>query len=260
MRAWWVMLCAAMLAGCADDVNEPVETTEPDMEGPDVVATNATLPPLMGSLSADRVNGTAPLLVNFTVAADGATNVTWSLETNGTVFANGTAVPAIVNHTFDAGLWNVTLRVSDGARTNATTLQINATALAAVSERVPVLLEEVTASGTIGGPYLLTNDPTMAHQCPGFNAGESGLGCVFIDFTDDHAGLPAIITSDTANVRLAFWEACSPTSTGVAFHGGDPGDQVTLAGGCIVAWSSNTGDWGSTKTFTLSVYDFLPDA
>lgn len=217
---------------------------------------------LAATLVADALNGTAPLLVNFTVGAEPAsTNATWTLSTNGTAFANGTGVPATANHTFLAGgLWNVTLTVLDAGRNATATVSINVTSDLGSGS---TLLATYSNSGLIGGPYVVTNDPAFAHLCLGFNLGMDGFGCVFLVFTaaGAHDGLPAIVTTDAANFRFAFYDECSGTGTAAGFVQGASGATISIPAGtgCIVAWSSNSGDWGEERTFTLDLYDWLPE-
>lgn len=272
------VLVVALLSGCTsspqtdstDDPSSSSSTSGSGASGLNGTASGGTSSSggnssssLVANLTADALNGTAPLLVNFTVGATPASaTATWTLATNGTSFANGTGVPAAANHTFLAsGSWNVTLTVMDGGRTANATLVINVTGGGA---RAPVQLASYTNAGLIGGPYALTNDPVMAHQCPGFNAGQDGYGCVFLEFSavGAHDGLPALVTTDAGNFRFALFDACDPTSgTGVGFASGATGGQFTVATGtgCIVGWSSTIGDWGSEKTFTVEIYDWLPE-
>ncbi|MGB1586860.1 MAG: Ig-like domain-containing protein, partial [Thermoplasmatota archaeon] len=124
------------LAGCTDEANEP---ESPDVVMDDAPSQNNTAP--APQLDADIVNGTAPLLVNFTITAtdvDGD-NLTWVFEAhaNGTMVANATgnqsAFPAQVNATFEAN-GTATLTVSDG--TNSTTVSVNITAIASAGAAV----------------------------------------------------------------------------------------------------------------------------
>lgn len=267
------LLVMVALSGCADSpiVSEPTNddsassadfntTVEPEVM-PVNLAPEAVLG-IEGVNATDVVNGTVnvtvPATLNFTLDGSDAEddNLTWQLAVNGTEIANGTELPMIVNHTIEAaGLWNVTFAVSDGINTTTAALVLNAT-MDALPE--PTLLAEYSNSGLIGGAYVLKNDPQWAHLCPGFNAGESGYGCVFVEYDAEYIGSPAIITTDASNLRLAFWDECGPTGHGVAWAEGSSGLAVELPeAGCMVAWSSSLGDWGSSRTFTISVYDFL---
>ncbi len=244
-------------AGVASDANATVE--------PDVEPVNLAPEALLGiegfnatDLANGTVNVTVPATLNFTLDGSDAEgqNLTWQLAINGTQIANGTELPAIANHTFEsAGLVNVTFAVSDGINTTTVLLVLNAT-LGAAPE--PTLLAEFSNSGIIGGAYALKGEPDFAHLCPGFNAGQSGYGCVFVEYDAETIGMPAIVTTDAGNLRLAFWDECSALGHGVAWAEGSSGLAIELPdAGCMVAWSSSIGDWGSTKTFTISVYDFL---
>lgn len=103
------------------------------------------------SLAADVHNGTAPLRVNFTLAATGSP-LEWRLSFGDGAIANGTALPAQANHTFAVGgnfSANLTVRYAAG----------NATANVTITVAVPQ---------TPGGPAA----PEVTH----FEFGES-LGC-----------------------------------------------------------------------------------
>ncbi len=67
------------------------------------------------NVTADIVNGTAPLLVTFNLTIeDDSENLTWSFFLEGTAMQNGTGAAAVVNHTFTAGSWFVEFVASDG--------------------------------------------------------------------------------------------------------------------------------------------------
>lgn len=125
-------LLTLVLAGCTDEATEPEQTDVHD-HGDHEHDHNNTAP--VANLTADVHNGTAPLLVNFTLDgfdADGD-NLTWVFEAhvNGTQIANATgnqsAFPATINATFE-GNGTATLTVRDG--TNSTVVSLNITALA----------------------------------------------------------------------------------------------------------------------------------
>lgn len=72
------------------------------------------------NVTADVDNGTAPLSVNFTLDASDADGdaLSWTFDADGdgTPEANGTALPATVQHTFnETGEFRAELAVSDGA-------------------------------------------------------------------------------------------------------------------------------------------------
>jgi PKD repeat protein len=274
------LVVALLLSGCAsdpktsstDDASDPGTsgTASADGGSSGTAASGSTgtgaagnsSGALVATLAADALNGTAPLLVNFTVGATPASaNATWTLSTNGTAFANGTGVPAVANHTFlAAGLWNVTLTVLDAGRNATAVVAINVTGDAG---GVSTLLATYSNSGLVGGPYVVTNDPAYAHLCLGFNAGLDGYGCVFLELASvgAHDGSPGLVTTDAGNFRFAMYDECSGTGTATGFVQGASGATITIAAGtgCIVAWTSTVANWGSEKTFTLDVYDWLPE-
>lgn len=88
--------------------------------GNGTAAANETMENLVPVLNVtvDATNGTAPLLVTFTVdVQDDSDNLTWAFFVAGNETLNGTAFPATFNHTFEAGSWNVTITAHDGEHT-----------------------------------------------------------------------------------------------------------------------------------------------
>ncbi len=116
------------LAGCAEEGPAAVDQSddEPVVEaGPDMV----TLLNLTPIFEVSLVNGTAPLLVNFTIDALNATdamNATWSIDLGDNSTVNGTGIPAMANHTYDAGEFVATLTIMDGNQTTTSSLNITA--------------------------------------------------------------------------------------------------------------------------------------
>ncbi len=138
MRAIWiiVLFVTAALAGCAEspEESEPTAEAEPTDTSDDVDAgaeapqDNATEAPVFAAINATAVNGTAPLLVNFTL--DGPIDALWSFDADGDGVAefNGSALPADVNHTYMAGNHTALFEVTLGNET------VNATMLIVVLE------------------------------------------------------------------------------------------------------------------------------
>lgn len=126
-----ITLLAVTFAGCADSGDtEPVDSTEShDHDSHDHnetidehVEVNNTAP--VATLTADVMNGTAPLLVNFTLDgtdADGD-NLTWTFVGNETV--EGTELPTVLNATLDEGNHTFVFTVSDGELTHSVNLTI----------------------------------------------------------------------------------------------------------------------------------------
>lgn len=151
------LLAAISLAGCSEEGNVPPQGDDTgdggDGDGGDDVPEgseggNNTAP--TANLTASIVNGTAPLNVTFTLGgadADGD-NLTWTLVANGTELANGSALPATVDHLFDAGSFYVLLTVSDGSAQTGANLTV--AAVAGVAGPPP---EDKTFTGSITGVW-----------------------------------------------------------------------------------------------------------
>lgn len=147
------------LAGCADtgvEIDEETSGVDPARDGDNMgdepaeapVGPNTTV--LMPVLAADIVNGTAPMLVNFTIDALNATdalNVTWSLDFGDGNSTDGTGVPAAANHTYGAGDFVATLTLVEGAQT--TTSSANITALVGYVSGVLIETTEWIDSGSL---------------------------------------------------------------------------------------------------------------
>ena len=135
----------------------PSGTPDPSQEP---VPKNNTAP--NATLEASAVTGVAPLAVTFTVNgtdADGDA-LSWVLDADGdgSEDANGTAVPATFDYTFDAeGQYTAFLTISDG--------EANATANVTVSVEPAVVVDPCptqTATVTLNGYYLVVDSPTDA--------------------------------------------------------------------------------------------------
>ncbi len=164
-----LMLLVIGLAGCAGD--EPVADDQPinDTEDTDdtpvvnetadpvddtpVEETNETVENLVPvvNFTADVVNGTAPLLVTFTISVDDdSEGLMWTFAINGNETLNGTGAMASFNHTFDAGVWNLTVAVNDGGHEVLEMLVIMASLPASAPEPV-VITGHVTYNAHVAG-------------------------------------------------------------------------------------------------------------
>ncbi len=173
-----ILFLSTMLAGCAGDTILPLEGQEAPAseEGPETEPTqpttksNATVETPqnvapVASLMASAFNGTAPLLVNFTLNgtdADGD-NLTWIFSVNGTEVFNGTELPAEVNYTFEAGNFTVDLTVSDGNMSHVASLAL---AIAGMPEAGP---EPIVITGSLAAPV---------------SASAIGFGCLVVIVED----------------------------------------------------------------------------
>lgn len=174
MRTWLILalLTAVALSGCAgEDPDESVDDAGPS-DGGDTTgdagddqtggttgnatgetSDNATsetenaVPVL--TVTADVVNGTAPLLVNFTLSVqDDSESITWAFFIDGNETLAGEGATAAFNHTFEAGTYNVTVTASDGEHTVQETLEV--TGVPGEEGPEPVTL---TGSYVAGGPH-----------------------------------------------------------------------------------------------------------
>lgn len=213
MRAFALLSALVLLAGCADNGGNGDENDDGDSSGTvsgtasgsgtrtgsgtgtrtgSATATgtgspaNNTAP--TANLTADVDNGTAPLVVNFTLNgadADGdALRWTFDADADGTPEANGTSLPATVQHTFNAtGQFRATLNVTDG------TGNVSAVRLIAVAEGAG------GASLIDRGEYFWEPSTGMCHakeyeeEAPGVYLSEYGGGTWVIVEANDVDGL-----------------------------------------------------------------------
>lgn len=190
-----LLLLAAAMAGCAtkkddDPTGTATGTPSGSRSGTGTGSGNGTGAAHNATLTADVVNGTAPLQVNFTMAASpGATS--WRLSFGDGAIANGTGAPSAANHTYAIGgnfSANLTVVYADGP-----TAGPNATATLAIHVAVPA-----------GTPA-----PDVLH----FEFADS-LGCV------GDAGAENCITfvgGPDANGIDGYWQALDERYWGLSF-------------------------------------------
>lgn len=154
-----------------------------------------------GSINASAVNGSIPLLVNFTLDGEDADgdSLNWTLSFGDGNQTNGTQLPATVAHNFTAsGAFNVTYTLTDGRNSTVYNTRINATGgVATPPTQGPIhLTGTVTCAPTIvvdgevegaaneftveAGQTLLTI--TLTYDDPG------GQGVTDLDLTVTDAG------------------------------------------------------------------------
>lgn len=113
-----LLLVVAASAGCVSKESDPdgTATTSSSASTTTSTATSSTSgtqgpgsgsgpgAPTLGTiaLTADVLNGTAPVDVNFTINATGSPT-SWRLSFGDGAIANGTAIPALANHTYAIG-------------------------------------------------------------------------------------------------------------------------------------------------------------
>lgn len=207
---------ALALSGCAGEpvISEPTESSElPQESGNETV--QSTVPEAVNRapiaiFEADVLNGTAPLLVNFTIDAsdmDGD-NMTWAIAQNGTEVLNGTEFPAAFNLTLLAGNHTVALTVSDG--TNDTVEILNFTVLEAV--QVEPAFEQVRLSQaiTLACPNCWLGPDSGESKCVGLHAGMNGVDCAYWEVDPAWFGQPYTIGGLFLPSGI-FWESCDGT-------------------------------------------------
>lgn len=121
-----VSLVLVALAGCSDAKDDPVAQATSSSASSTTAATPLpNLPPTATVIAA--VNGTEAAFTLNGTDPDGD-NVTWTLHFgDNTTAANGTTLPASVNHTYAApGNYSANLTVSDGNLTNSYTVNVTA--------------------------------------------------------------------------------------------------------------------------------------
>lgn len=227
------------------------ETGGVEGDGNGTANDDVTNTPPVANLTADVLNGTAPLSVNFTINGtdtDGD-NLTWTLLVNGTVLANGTQLPATVSYNFtEAGNWTVLVQVSDGIETVETSLVV--AVAAAASGAAPF------AGITFEGDVLLPIGANLGagdvnDYCKGLRLEEQGLDCVWFEITPEMWGLPFTSSSTGEETDLRFTEGCSNDDANVQsfLTVGNEAGQVPEGAGCLIV-----GEWVipmSTVTVTI---------
>lgn len=107
------------------DGNQTSETPSGDPSANETEPTPNAAP--TANLTADTKNGSAPLVVNFTLdgSDDDGDDLSWTLDLGDGNFTDGTGLPAIVEHNFTtAGNYTVRLDVTDGTDADSATLTV----------------------------------------------------------------------------------------------------------------------------------------
>ncbi len=160
-----LLVVSMALAGCAGD--KDATAPEPTSSVPDVVTETLNATVLVPSLTADLLNGTAPLPVNFTLDATNVTgNITWVLQDevdgNLTEMANGTSLPATVPYVFNATGNHTILFTVVGNTTES--VSINLTVLPGVA--VPTGPTVATTTMILTGDFESGASDTFSHKVP----------------------------------------------------------------------------------------------
>ncbi len=187
------------------------------------------------NFTADVLNGTAPLLVNFTFNATGNTSG-WHLAYGDGHDANGTTLPAAVNYTYEIGgafSANLTVTYPDGQNASAT---LNLTILVPAGAPPPDVLffEFADSLGCVGD--------AGADTCVSFTAGPdapvSGIDGYWQALDERYWGLSFTTTVDQVQPALADSD-CAFTDAahaiiGEANNGGSPCAGAVPAGTAFI--------------------------
>lgn len=152
------------------------------------------------NFTADLLNGTAPLLVNFTLNATGNVS-SWALGFGDGQTTNGTTLPAAVNHTYEIGgnfSANLTVTYSDGENRSAL---LNLTIVVPAGAPAPDVLvfEFADSLGCVGD--------AGADTCISFTAGPdapvSGIDGYWQALDERYWGLSFTTTVDQVQPAVA---------------------------------------------------------
>lgn len=161
-----LLLLGAALSGClgggAPKTTDDASSSPPGGSSTATTGTAPTTPTTspppvapMANLTADLVNGTVPLRVNFTLAdaAGSGAELSWILELGDGNSTNGTSLPANVSHAYEAvGNFVVNLTIASEAGDSNASLLI-------VAEPARIVLQRETGAWTTGASYGCAADP-----------------------------------------------------------------------------------------------------
>lgn len=215
MRLLVVLLFVAALAGCADDDPSEASKLNPDPAPtgapPSATTTSTTAAPTNdpepgptntapgATLEASPVTGQAPLAVTFTANGSDPDGdpLAWSLDVDGdgVADAEGDALPATYEHTFDAGSYVANLTVSDGSESATASIAIEV----AVAEEPAPGGPTQTVDGTYTVPLegcTIAYPSHLAEQDLGYLVGGDLDGVTRIQFAVEPTtfGNPFIVT------------------------------------------------------------------
>lgn len=239
-----------LLSGCFteadngdDETTSGTTSTTGTTTGPGGNATNHAP---TATLEATKGNGSASLNVTFLLNGTDADNDTlsWKLSLGDNSTSEGDKLPTNVTYGYGkAGLYNVTLQVSDGKQTTNVSLQLNVT------------------GGTPFTQFVATGTPDLAcPQCStagantgaGYRSGTNELDSWFVELPAGAAGQPFTLTGESGNPDLVFRDSCASTgaAVGEAFVGdGDEAGVVPEGATCALTW--NPADVVAAITLTI---------
>lgn len=251
-------LVAVALSGCMGDepgtkpldTETPTGTTDGGNETTDGNTTqepgdNATAPntPPTAELTASETNGTAPLNVTFTLDGSDADGdeLAWTF-TVGNVTEEGTALPATVDATLDAGNWSATLTVSDGVDEAVARATVEAAGSAE-----PVVFTGASASGS----SPTARDTAGVSPCMSFLLLENGLDCYYFTVPEELVGRPFTVESSAGSADVGFWADCDPLFYAHVANEYSGAGTVPDGTGCAVLWYFGLAPDGVEFTFTV---------
>lgn len=256
----FLSLLTLTLAGCASEeptgTDSPADSDAGTQGGNETAQDNATdLPPVI-SFTASNLTGNGTTFIEFglNVTDENLANIDWTFfATNESLPISGFDVPANFSVSYEPGLHNATVWVSDGTHNVSATLTVD---IGPGAPEAPPLAEVASyeTSGIIG-LYPLRDNTNVMFSCPGFTLGTGGHGCAWTAI-DNHDGLLLHLSADTGNLRGTFASECGATATGLLFFAGDSNEgqfSVPAGTGCVVLWSSAVADLGEERTFNLSI-------
>jgi hypothetical protein len=269
-------LLTAMLAGCAEDPERypnGVSATSTSRGSTGTVSGTATLSasstgtstgpagnasgdnhPPVPLLEASAQNGSAPLTVNFTLKGSDLDEdeLSWTLAFGDGASTNGTEVPSVVPHVYNAtGNFTVVYTLFDGQDS------ANATILIALSANGTGFTAVLTGSQTT--PSSPLNSLTTAAGfcgascCASFNSGQSGVDCVLFELEAGWAGHAFTLVSDEGDPDGEIWAACDPSelfSIEGHLEDGPESGVIPDGAGCFVTWAK---DPPATPAYTLTI-------
>lgn len=214
------LLLTATMAGCTTVPSDEPATTSSS-------TTSTSSAPVVGNvtLAADVVNGTAPLLVNFTLNGTGSPS-SWRLSFGDGSIANGTMLPAATNHTYVVGgNFSANLTVVYAAGNATATVLVNVTVPQASGNSVAAPdvthFEFADSLGCFG-------DVVGVENCFSFAGGPdaSGIDGYWLALDERYWGLTLSSTIDQGQPVLADSD-CAVTDAAFAVieelnNGGDP--------------------------------------
>lgn len=244
------LLIALLLSGCLTGDEVPAPATSSTTTSSRTVPSNTTAPVRVANLTADLANGTAPLLVNFTLNATGNAS-SWALAFGDGATSNGTAFPATVNHTYAIGgnfSANLTVNYPGGQNVSAA---VKLTILVPAGRPAPDVLvfEFADSLGCVGDLGV--------EACISFNAGPdfpiSGIDGYWQALDERYWGLSFTTTVDNplGDSDCSFTDA-DHAVIGEANNGGSPCTGAVPDGTAFIfLYPYAAPALGQTLTFTV---------